>query len=267
MPLTDFQRSILKILRSFRTENTYVGGGAALNRNWPRVSDDLDIFNDQRRSLPEKIAPELEKLNEAGFSIEITTQNEWTVEAVLRKYGFETRVQWMDEPETSKRFYPAVDDDELGFRLHEADAAINKVLCAARRNSAARDAADLVNIVLEYAPLGPLIWALPAKDVALAPPRIILDIRKNVFGYADEEIRSLRMEGNEMTRDQVRTVLDPALDRAENYCENHAPTELLGNLFVNKKEVPVEAGREALASGEASARRIRDFGVTPSITS
>ena len=59
-----------------------------------------------------------------------------------------------------RRFFPAQNDPEFGFRLHEADLAVNKVLCAARRNSAARDAVDLVNIVDRYAPLGPLVWAV-----------------------------------------------------------------------------------------------------------
>lgn len=265
MPLTNQQRRVLEHLRPFRTESSYVGGGAALNQKWPRVSDDLDIFSDNRGSLTDKIAPEIEKLREAGFSIEFTTQDEWMVEAILKEYGFETKVQWLDEPETSKRFFPAINDDELGFRLHQADAAVNKVLCAARRNSAARDAIDLVNIVRKYAPLGPLIWALPSKDVDLAPPQLVRNIRRNVFGYADEEIRSVRMEGEHVARDEVRAVLDPALDRAAEYCETHAPVDFLGCLFVDKKETPVEADKTALSAGGAAAMRIRDFGVVPKI--
>ncbi len=265
MPLTDLQLSVLKILKPFRTEKTFIGGGAALNQKWARVSDDLDIFDDRRRVLPKKVEPELEKLKEAGFSIEIVNKDEWMVEAILRKYGFETKIQWMDEPETSKRFFPAVLDEEFGYRLHQADAAVNKVLCASRRNSAARDAVDLVNIVRNYAPLGPMVWALAAKDVAATPPQIVRDIRKNVFGYADDEIRAVRIEHEQATRDDVRAVLDPALDRAAAYCEDRAPAELLGRLFVNSEETPVEADADALERGEAVARQIKDFGVLPTI--
>lgn len=265
MPLTDFQRSVLKILRPFRTENTFVGGGAALNQFWPRISDDIDIFNDHRKSLPQKIDRELTALRDAGFAVESIVQDEWIVEAVLRKYGEETKIQWMDEPETSKRFFPAIGDEDFGFRLHAADVAVNKVLCATRRNTAARDAVDLAAIVLNFAPLGPLIWALPAKDASLAPPQIIRDIRKNALGYADEEIRTLRMNGQPISREWVRAVLDPALDRAGDYCENRAPTDFLGNLLLTKEDVPLEADSAMLTNREAIPRRIRDFGAVISI--
>lgn len=261
MPLTDLQKNALNILRPFRNQSSYVGGGAALNKNWARISDDLDVFLDHRRRLPERVEPELAKLKEDGFTVEVTTSDEYMVEAILKKYGFETKVQWMDEPETSRRFFPAIDDDELGFRLHQADAAINKVLCAARRSSAARDAVDLVSIIQNYAPLGPLVWALAGKDATLTPPRAIRNIRAHVFGYSDEEIRAVRMIGEEVSRRTVRTILGPALDEANAYCDNNAPPDLLGALFVNADEIPIAATEEILASGAARAVVIREFGI------
>lgn len=265
MPLTKLQLSALEVLKPFRTENTFIGGGAALNQQWARISDDLDIFDDRRKVLPEQVAPELEKLREAGFSIEIINEDQWMVEAVLRKFGFETKIQWMDEPETSRRFFPAILDAEFGYRLHQADAAVNKVLCASRRNSAARDAVDLVAIVENYAPLGPMIWALAAKDVDIAPPQIIRDIRKNVFGYADDEIRTVRLENEATSRAHVRSVLEPALDQAAAYCDERAPEDYLGQLFVDQTEIPIEADLEILERGEAVALEIKDFGVLPTI--
>jgi hypothetical protein len=262
MPLTDLQKNALKVLRPFRNELNYVGGGAALNKNWARLSDDLDMFLDHRDRLAERVAPEIDRLRDDGFSVDVTINGDYMVEAILRKYGFETRVQWMDEPETSRRFFPAMDDEDLGFRLHQADAAVNKTLCAARRNSAARDAVDLVSIVSNYAPLGPLIWALAGKDEALTPPQAIRNIKANVFGYSDEEIRTVRMEGEEASRDMVRTVLEPALERASAYCDDTAPDDKLGALFVNSADIPVEADEAMISSGAAIAVEISDFGVT-----
>jgi len=46
MALTDLQRLVVKTLRSFRTSKSFVGGGAALNQKWSRISDDMDIFGD-----------------------------------------------------------------------------------------------------------------------------------------------------------------------------------------------------------------------------
>ncbi len=266
MPLTDIQRRVVAILKPFRTPHDYVAGGAALNRQWARLSDDMDIFRDYRGHLPHNIQPELDALRQAGLSIEVTTDTEWMVEVILRYYGFETKVQWLDEPETCRRFFPALDDDELGFRLHQADLAVNKVLCAARRRSAARDAVDLTTIVQNYAPLGPLVWALSGKDANLTPPRAIRAIRDIAFGYSDEEIRSVRMErGHTLTRTEVRQVLEPALDLAAEYCDEAAPIELPGHLFVNETETPMAARAEDIARGIAKAIPVRDFTIIPTV--
>ncbi len=265
MPLSDFQKSVVRVLSPFRNEYHYVGGGAVLNETWARISDDLDIFDDRRKQLPDGVSNELDGLKQAGFSVEITTEDEWMVEAVVRKYGFETKIQWMDEPETSKRFFPAICDETLGFRLHQADIAVNKILCAARRNQAARDAIDLASIVSKYAPLGPLIWAVSGKDSDLTPQRALRGIRKNVFGYADEEIRTVRVEGEVFTRDTIREILEPALEQAEAYCLDNAPEDELGALFVDSAEQPIEADQSQIESGEAVAVVIKDFAITPKI--
>ncbi|NNE41293.1 MAG: hypothetical protein HKN14_10305 [Marinicaulis sp.] len=116
-----------------------------------------------------------------------------------------------------------------------------------------------------FAPLGPLIWALSGKDSNLTPPRVLQGIRKNIFGYADEEIRAIRVEGEGFTRSDVRRVLEPALDRGEEYCTDAAPESKLGALFVNSVEKPVEANEKLINSGEAVAVKIKDFAVTPKI--
>ena len=262
MPLTPLQCRVAGILRPFRSEANYVAGGAALNREWPRQSDDLDIFHDRRNQLPGGVVPELQALRDAGLSVEITAQDEWMVEVILREYGFETKVQWMDDPETCRRFFPACDDDEFGYRLHTADIAVNKVLCASRRREAPRDAVDLVNIVNRYSPLGPLVWAVTGKAPELAPPQIIRELRGIAFGYSDEEIRAVRMEGEHpMTRDALRGILGPALDTAYDYCDDVAPIEFSGCLFADANETPVQADDEVIAKGTARALPIRDFGV------
>ena len=254
---------VAKVLGPFRTPASYFAGGAALNRTWPRLSDDMDIFHDRRAQLPGAVQAELRALREAGFAIEVTTETEWMVEAILRIHGSETRVQWMDAPETSSRFFPALHDDQLGCRLHQADMAVNKVLCASRRREAPRDAVDLVNIATRFAPLGPLIWAAVGKDGETNPARLMRDIRDIAFGYAHEEIAAVRMEDEErMTRDALRDVLERALDDASLYCEVTAPIDFMGHLFVDSDETPIEADAEAIAKGMATARPIQDFGIT-----
>lgn len=260
MPLTAIQRSVADVLRPHRSEHTYVAGGAALNRDWPRLSDDMDIFHDIRKQLPHFVEPELEALRNAGLAVELTCKTDLTVEAILRREGEETRVQWFDDPEACRRFFPALDDPEFGFRLHDADIAVNKVLCASRRATAPRDAVDLVNIVERYAPLGPLVWAITGKVPDATPPSIIRDIRANTFGYARKEIETVRMEdGSRMAWSRLREVVGEALDAAAEYCDAIAPVDHAGCLFVDENQVPMEADEKAITSGAATIMNIRDF--------
>lgn len=266
MPLTEIQRSVVAVLRPFRSAHDYVGGGATLNREWPRLSDDMDIFHDRRGRLPRGVDRELDALRDNGYSVEVTASADSTVEVIVGKFGFETKVQWLDDEESCRRFFPAVDDGELGFRLHQADVAVNKVLCASRRNRAVRDAVDLVNIVERYCPLGPLVWAAVGKDNRTNPLRMIQDIRRNAFGYSDAEIRTVRMEGGVgLSRAALRATLEPALSSAEDYCERSAPDEHLGYLFVNAQEVPVSADLTTIARGDARVIPIQDFSAIPNI--
>ena len=44
MPLSDMQRGVMDVLQRFRSEQSYVGGGAALNLEWPRLSDERTLW-------------------------------------------------------------------------------------------------------------------------------------------------------------------------------------------------------------------------------
>jgi len=186
------------------------------------------------------------------------------VEAIVKEYGFETKIQWISDTETSRRFFPAIYDEELGFRLHPADAAVNKILCAARRYTAPRDAVDLVSIVTRYAPLGPLVWSLASKDASLNPQTALTKIRQIAFGYSDEEIRAVRMEGEAaMARQDIRRVLEKALEEASAYCDDVAPGDHLGCLFVDASDNPVQANEETIADSTHRPVKITDFGRLP----
>lgn len=271
------QRLVMETLQPFRSELNYVAGGAALNQQWPRLSDDMDIFQDLRAELDTTVSTEIQALRDAGFDVELEVNNPEIIEAIVTGHGAETRVQWFDDPESCFRFFPAVPDDELGFRLHQADNAVSKVFCASRRKEAARDAVDLVLIVQHYAPLGPLVWAAAGKAAAINeansstaqeenPIQLIQSIRANSFGYADEEIRTVSMEdGQVMTRDDVRQFLTPAIDAAQEYCEDTAPPDFVGHLFVDQNECPVAAEIDTLDQQKARAIQIQNFTPLPSL--
>lgn len=266
MPLTPFQRMVIGVLQEFRTPADYVGGGAALNFDELRLSDDMDIFQDRANLLSSGVHRELEALRAREFAVETLYTSDDTVEAIIRRHGFETRVQWFSDEETCRRFLPAVEHEVFGFALHKSDNAVNKTLCASRRNRAARDAVDLVTLAEGYCSLGPLVWAAAGKDPSRGPLEVIRGIRNIAFGYSDEEIQSVRMDnGVVMTRDHVRKVLGPALDRAVEYCEEVAPIDFQGRLFVDKALIPGEATDADLQARRYEALPLKDFSAIPSL--
>ena len=89
-------------------------------------------------------------------------------------------------------------------------------------------------------------------------------IRANAFGYAEEEIETVRMkDGSMMEWQRLRQVLDQALEVASDYCERIAPMEHFGCLFVDEREQPVEAGDAMIANGAAAVMPVRDFSCIP----
>ncbi len=137
------------------------------------------------------------------------------------------------------------------------------MLCASRRREV-RDAVDIVTIARRYAPLGPLVWAAVAKDSTTNPTRLVQSIRARAFEFSDQEIRTVRMEaGNEMTHRELRETIAQALDDAQEYCEELAPTEYSNRLFIDGDERPVSADASALQIGLATAMPLRNFTPTP----
>jgi hypothetical protein len=119
-----------------------------------------------------------------------------------------------------------------------------------------------------YAPLGPLVWAVCGKDASLTPPKVIREIRKRAFGYADVEFETIRTkDADPITREKVRGVLAEALDAAATYCEEVAPTEYTGWLFVDNDYIPVEASAEQLRGKIAFALPLKRFRATPQLMS
>ena len=262
MPLTGIQVDVAKILRKFRSADHYIGGGAALNRDKPRLSDDFDIFGD-RDALPTVVEQEIEALRDAGYTVEENEdiRDNYLVEVIVRGLEGETKIQWMTDPDTQYRFFPAQPDDILGFRLHDVDNAINKVRAASSRNTAVRDIVDIANIVNHIGPLGPLIWASTAKPHERRTPlQIIRDMRGIAAGYTADEYRTVRVSGDAIVKDIVLETVNDALDCAADYVED-APFDHPGRLFLDDEDRPVEATEAHL--GQVKILTITDFAAVP----
>lgn len=46
MALTRIQKAIMASIAGNRSDSSYIAGGMALNMDWPRISDDIDIFHE-----------------------------------------------------------------------------------------------------------------------------------------------------------------------------------------------------------------------------
>src|SRR3974390_2422153 len=143
MAVTQLQSDILRRLAKNRSETSYLAGGLILNRNWPRRSDDIDIFHDTDEEVTATATADLAVLDAAGYKTHKDVVVYGCVDATVADEKSSTIIQWFAE--TKRRFFPLVRDEEWGARLHQADLAVNKVLAAASR-SKARDIADLVAI-------------------------------------------------------------------------------------------------------------------------
>lgn len=237
MALTQLQKDVMAVIAANRSESSYMAGGAVLNRDWFRLSDDLDIFHDTDEEIVATARADISSLEAAGFKVTIDVFIYGVVECTVSRSGQDTMLQWMSE--TRYRYFPLVRDPEWGVRLNTADLAVNKLLAAASRTKA-RDYVDLITINARYAPLGPLVLGASGKPPNLSPQRIIDEIRRRSMSLAVEDYTSVRGLPADLTVERLRQDLAIALDRAEVYIHTVAPS-LVGLLPVDGEGRPVEA--------------------------
>ncbi len=235
MALTRLQANIVKLLAANRSDTSYVAGGRVLNRNWPRKSDDVAIFQDTDEEIGAVAHADINALRAAGYRVSIDIDIYGIVEATVSADGQSTLIQWMSEART--RFFPLVRDDEWGARLHQADLAANKIIAAATRTKA-RDFVDLAMIAERMCPLGPLVLAAAGKPPHFSPVRIIDETRRRSLSVPSEQYDSVKGLPNGWRAADIRQRLISALDAAEVYVMA-VPPEATGLLAVNDKAVPV----------------------------
>src|SRR5687767_13697071 len=88
MPLTAFQKEILKVLSANRTEESHFAGGIVLNapEDSPRFSRDFDIFHEVAKEVVRASDRDVGSLRAAGFNVEtVSPYGEWEKETTFRK--------------------------------------------------------------------------------------------------------------------------------------------------------------------------------------
>lgn len=191
MPLSRIQRDALSLLAVHRNPESDVAGAAALNRDGPRYSNDIDIFHDREESVARASAADASLLAQNGFAAEWLRREPGLHAAVLTRDGEATRLEWARDSDF--RFFPAVRDELFGYRLHYFDLATNKTLAAAGRREP-RDVLDLLFVDERYIRLGAVIWAAVAKDPGYSPESLVAEIRRNAR-YRQDDYADLAVTG------------------------------------------------------------------------
>ena len=168
MPLSTIQAEVLRLIAANRSPDSYVAGATVLNRaeGTPRYSLDLDLFHDLEDSVAQCAETDAATLGAAGLDFSWLLRTPAFHRAVVRADTESLKIEWAQD--SAFRFYPVQEDERLGYRLHDADAAVNKVLALAGR-SEIRDFVDMLHLEETYLSLGALAWAGVRQGTRASP--------------------------------------------------------------------------------------------------
>ena len=191
MPLTAFQQGVFAVLRKSRSPESFVFGASVLNaaEQTPRFSRDIDLCHDVESAVAASASQDEAILVAAGYEVSWLLRQPMFQRAMVSRQGESVKLEWVFD--SAFRFYPVEPDEELGWRLHFADAATNKLLALAGR-SEPRDFVDALHLHATYLSLGALAWAAAGKDEGLNP-RLILDLADRFARYRQVDIDSLHL--------------------------------------------------------------------------
>jgi hypothetical protein len=227
VPLTDFQRTVLRLLAGNRSPESYLAGGAALQiaPNSRRFSRDLDFFHDSERRVAEAFQADRDRLESSGFSVDIEFSLPGNVRALVSREGEHTRIDWAHD--SAWRFMPVIRDEASGYRLHDIDLAINKLLALAGRDEP-RDYVDALDAHQRILSLGALVWAAAGKDPGLSP-HAIHELLKRRGRPRQEELDRLHL-ARPWDAGEAKALWLRALDEARAFIDER-PAEELGCLY------------------------------------
>jgi hypothetical protein len=178
------------VLASERSPDSYIAGGVALNREGPRFSRDIDIFQDSQQRLETAAEADAKALIEAGFKLSWKKIKDGKREAEVAGLGDRMPLEWVAD--SAFRFFPARRDELFGYVLHPVDLATNKASAAADRREP-RDIVDLVTIHENILPLGAVVCAAVGRFPGQSPEEMLADITRH-SRFDAEEFRVLATE-------------------------------------------------------------------------
>ena len=242
MALTALQRDVCRLLADGRRRHrdSYVAGGVALSvaLGSHRLSRDVDLFSDTTEAVARSWDRDRLALESAGFEVAPLRERPGYVEAAIARRTDRLVMEWTRD--SAFRFFPLVEDDELGLALHPFDLATNKVLALVGRLEA-RDWVDVLACDARLQPLGYLAWAACGKDPGFTPGGILAQARRS-SRYSADELASLAFDGPPPRASDLSRQWRDALDRAD---------EVMGLLPADHVGEAVLTEAAALFTGDA----------------
>jgi len=192
MPISDLQDEVLRRIAANRSPDSYLAGATVVHRaaDSPRFSHDLDFFHDLADSVALSAEQDAATLAEAGYGFSWILRTPTFHRAVVTVGEQPLKLEWAQDG--AFRFFPVLPDEQCGYRLHEADAACNKLLALAGRNEI-RDFVDILYLHEARLSLGALAWAACGKDPGFTPELLLDNLgRHAAHTQADLDRLSLR---------------------------------------------------------------------------
>jgi hypothetical protein len=235
MPLTNIQARILRTLAAHRSPESYLAGATVLHRaeDSPRFSQDLDFFHDVADSVARSAEADATTLRSAGIALEWLLRTPAFYRAVVSVDTEQLKLEWAQD--SAFRFFPVQADDFCGYRLHDTDAAVNKILALAGREEV-RDFVDLLHLHRTQLSVGALAWAACGKDPGYTPA-FLLDHASRHVRYSQDHLKRLHLREPLDVHDLKRQWL-AAVEQAQELIKA-LPEEDLGCLYLASDGAPV----------------------------
>ncbi len=166
------------MLRKHRNPNSYVAGGVAIHRsrNSLRCSNDIDFFHDTAEAVQQGAQQDMQVLAASGYQLTLLIEQPAFIRATISRGENALKLEWVRD--TAFRFFPVIADDDLGYRLHDVDLAVNKCLTLANR-AEVRDIIDIVHINDTVISLACASWAACGKDPGFTPLLLLDCMNRN----------------------------------------------------------------------------------------
>ncbi len=251
MPISDIQTDVLRQIASNRSPESYLAGATVLHRaeDTPRFSQDLDFFHDIEDRVAQSAETDGATLLEAGYDLTWLMRTQTFYRAVVTVGENQLKLEWAQD--SAFRFFPVQEDERCGYRLHDADAATNKLLALAGRDEI-RDFVDTLHLHGTYLSLGAMAWAACGKDPGFTP-EFLLDQAARHTAYTQTDLKHLSLRAPlELTA--LKQKWFAALDQARTLVASLPPDEL-GCLYLGPDGTPMTP--DANASGFATLTRHR----------